>query len=219
MIELRNISKRYGDQQVLDNISFTINKGEFVSIVGRSGSGKSTLLNIIGGLECPDTGSVLYQGNDISKFTASETAKYHNTSVGFVFQSFHLEPEYTVYQNVEIPLLIAGRKDRKKAVEDVLKAVGLEIPPKKVKFLSGGECQRACIARAVIMNPDLILADEPCGNLDSHSSAIIMELLRDIVSHGRTVLLVTHNVDDAHKTDRIITISDGKIISDKRISQ
>lgn len=215
MIELKDVSKKFGNQIVLDNINLTINKGGFVSIVGPSGSGKSTLLNVMGGLERPDNGKVLFYNRDISLFTSKQMGKYHNLSVGFVFQSFHLDSEYTVYQNVEIPLIIAGIKDRKKRVEDVLSMVKLgDKAYSKVKFLSGGECQRTCIARAIIMTPDVILADEPCGNLDSNNSRSIMRLFRDLVQQGRTVILVTHNLEDSLMTDRIIRLSDGKIASD-----
>ena len=218
MLTLENVSKTYNKQKVINNINLTVPDNYFVSIVGKSGSGKSTLLNIIGGLERTDTGRIIFDGEDISLFDSKKMAQYHNQVIGFVFQSFHLDPNYTVFQNVEIPLLISKRKvNRKDTVCDVLRKVGLEDKINaKVTKLSGGECQRVCIARAIINKPKLILADEPCGNLDSITSSKIINILREIVCEGQTVLLVTHNMDDAKKTDRIITISDGIILSDTR---
>ncbi len=218
-IKLSHVSKRYGDRAVVDDVSFSINKGCFVSIVGKSGSGKSTLMNMIGSMILPDSGKIIVNGKDIVSFKEKEVAVYRNKTIGFIFQDFHLEPTYTVYENVTLPLEIAGdRKDMKKKAEVALEQVGMsEHISKKVTMLSGGEQQRVCIARAIVQKPELILADEPCGNLDTVNSDIIMALLRQMSDNNTTVLLVTHNPEAASKTDRIITLKDGAVISDKRI--
>ena len=218
-IKLSHVSKRYGDRAVVDDVSFSINKGCFVSIVGKSGSGKSTLMNMIGSMILPDSGKIIVNGKDIVSFKEKEVAVYRNKTIGFIFQDFHLEPTYTVYENVLLPLEIAGdRKDMKKKAEVALEQVGMsEHISKKVTMLSGGEQQRVCIARAIVQKPELILADEPCGNLDTVNSDIIMALLRQMSDNNTTVLLVTHNPEAASKTDRIITLKDGAVISDKRI--
>ena len=218
-IKLSHVSKRYGDRAVVDDVSFSINKGCFVSIVGKSGSGKSTLMNMIGSMILPDSGKIIVNGKDIVSFKEKEVAVYRNKTIGFIFQDFHLEPTYTVYENVILPLEIAGdRKDMKKKAEVALEQVGMsEHISKKVTMLSGGEQQRVCIARAIVQKPELILADEPCGNLDTVNSDIIMALLRQMSDNNTTVLLVTHNPEAASKTDRIITLKDGAVISDKRI--
>lgn len=216
MLSVQNIGKKYDNLQILTNVSFELNKGELISLVGKSGSGKSTLLNIIGGLEKADEGKIIFCGNDIGKFSPTQMAKYHNSEIGFVFQSFHLEPEYPVFQNIEIPLIISGKKHNSDRVNEMLRLVGLEDKSAvKVKHLSGGEKQRICFARALVNDPQLILADEPCGNLDTANGRIIMELLRAAADNGKAVLLVTHNMDDAKKADRIIHLLDGKIQSDR----
>lgn len=212
MVSIQGICKSYGNQQILKDVNIHIKKGEFVSLVGKSGSGKSTLLNIIGGLERADAGSIFFNGENINAYSDKKMAKYHNNDVGFIFQSFYLEPNYTVYQNIEIPLIISRKRYDFNTINTILSLVGLcEKAHIKVKYLSGGEKQRTCFARAVINDPKLILADEPCGNLDTANGLIIMDLLRAAVKTGKSVLLVTHNMDDASKTDKVIQLTDGTI--------
>lgn len=217
-IKVSHVSKHYDNRAVVDDVSFSIDKGSFVSIVGKSGSGKSTLMNMIGSMILPDSGKIIVDGKDIVAFKEKEIAKYRNKTIGFIFQDFHLEPTYTVYENVTLPLEIAGdRKDMKKKAISALEQVGMsEHISKKVTALSGGEQQRVCIARAIIRKPELILADEPCGNLDTVNSDIIMKLLHTQSNNGCTVLLVTHSLEAAAKTNRVITLKDGVIVSDKR---
>lgn len=219
MIEVVNVVKYYDNRAVVNNVSFTINDGSFVSIVGKSGSGKTTLINMIGAMLLPDSGKILIDGKDIISLNDKEVALYRNKSIGFVFQNFHLEPTYSVYENITLPMEISGnRRNLKNRAKEVLDMVGMsDYINKKVTTLSGGEQQRICIARAIIQQPKIILADEPCGNLDTYNSNIIMKLLRRISDNGGTVLLITHNSEAAMQTDRIITLNDGIVISDKRI--
>ncbi len=218
MIELKNITKSFDGRTVVNDVSLLIKDENFVSIVGKSGSGKSTLLNIIGSLEKPDSGSVLIDEKDVVKMSASERAAFRNKKIGFIFQSFFLEPSYDVFHNVAVPLLIAGKKDIEQRVRSVLEQVDmLDYKDKKVVKLSGGEQQRICIARALVNEPEILLADEPCGNLDIQNSKIIMELLRSLAGNGRKVFMVTHDMDDAGMADRMVTISDGKIIRDEKL--
>lgn len=219
MIEVVNVVKYYDNRAVVNNVSFMINDGSFVSIVGKSGSGKTTLINMIGAMLLPDSGKILIDGKDIISLNDKEVALYRNKSIGFVFQNFHLEPTYSVYENITLPMEISGnRRNLKNRAKEVLDMVGMsDYINKKVTTLSGGEQQRICIARAIIQQPKIILADEPCGNLDTYNSNIIMKLLRRISDNGGTVLLITHNSEAAMQTDRIITLNDGIVISDQRI--
>lgn len=219
MIEVVNVVKYYDNRAVVNNVSFTINDGSFVSIVGKSGSGKTTLINMIGAMLLPDSGKILIDGKDIISLNDKEVALYRNKSIGFVFQNFHLEPTYSVYENITLPMEISGnRRNLKNRAKEVLDMVGMsDYINKKVTTLSGGEQQRICIARAIIQQPKIILADELCGNLDTYNSNIIMKLLRRISDNGGTVLLITHNSEAAMQTDRIITLNDGIVISDQRI--
>lgn len=219
MIEVVNVVKYYDNRAVVNNVSFTINDGSFVSIVGKSGSGKTTLINMIGAMLLPDSGKILIDGKDIIALNDKEVALYRNKSIGFVFQNFHLEPTYSVYENITLPMEISSnRRNLKNRAKEVLDMVGMsDYINKKVTTLSGGEQQRICIARAIIQQPKIILADEPCGNLDTYNSNIIMKLLRRISDNGGTVLLITHNSEAAMQTDRIITLNDGIVISDQRI--
>lgn len=219
MIEVVNVVKYYDNRAVVNNVSFTINDGSFVSIVGKSGSGKTTLINMIGAMLLPDSGKILIDGKNIIALNDKEVALYRNKSIGFVFQNFHLEPTYSVYENITLPMEISGnRRNLKNRAKEVLDMVGMsDYINKKVTTLSGGEQQRICIARAIIQQPEIILADEPCGNLDTYNSNIIMKLLRRISDNGGTVLLITHNSEAAMQTDRIITLNDGIVISDQRI--
>jgi ABC-type antimicrobial peptide transport system, ATPase component len=219
MIESCNLGKCYkdesGDNWVIRGMEVKIPKGRFTSIAGRSGSGKSTLLKMMGGLLIPDQSKVLIAGTDIYGMTEKQMADYRCNKIGFIFQDFLLEEMYTVYQNIEIVLMISKfpQKLRKNMVEQALEAVGLGGRMRScVKNLSGGEKQRVCIARAIVNQPEIIFADEPCGNLDWENGQVIMKLLRDQVDQGRNVVLVTHNREDAKLTDEIITLQDGKIL-------
>ena len=222
MISIEKISKKYktgnGEFYALNDVSLTINDGEFVAIVGKSGSGKSTLLNLIGTLDSVTDGTITVDGQDITKLDNKSLARFRNGKLGFVFQSFYLEPEYTVYENVELPLILAGRcgKNNAERINEVLKLVDLTDKAKnKAKNLSGGESQRVAIARAIVNNPDIILADEPCGNLDTSNSENIMNIFKTLHSEGKTVIMVTHDSEEARAASRIVTISDGQIVADE----
>lgn len=219
MIDISHVCKIYDNRPVVNDVSFSIDKGSFISIVGKSGSGKTTLMNMIGSLILPDRGKIVVEGKDIASLNKKEIAYYRNQTIGFVFQNFHLEPTYSVYENVTLPIEISGnRKCMKKKADEVLEMVGMtEHLKKKVTELSGGEQQRICIARAIIQKPKIILADEPCGNLDTYNSEIVMKLLRQLSENGCTVVLITHNPDAAAMTDRKITLSDGAVIEDERL--
>ena len=216
MIELKNVYKTYGKGygavQALKNVNLVIEDGKFTAIVGRSGSGKTTLMNIIGALDKPTLGSVISNGNNLTAMTRDQLAEYRNKTTGFVFQSFYLEPTFTVLDNVAMPLIIAGegRSSREEKAAAVLKSLGLEDKIyKKANELSGGQKQRVSIARAIVHNPDIVLADEPTGNLDSQSGAEVMAILRNICDMGKSVVLVTHNMEDAKNAEVIIDIKDG----------
>lgn len=222
LLECKGVSRIFDPDsaaiRALNDVSMSIEEGEFVAIVGRSGSGKSTLLNVLGMLDVPDEGEVLFEGVDVRTMSDKEKSVLRNKSFGYVFQSFFLEPEYTVYENVEMPLVIAGVKasERVQRTKELIELVGLtDRKDQKTKKLSGGEKQRTCIARALACKPAIVLADEPCGNLDSANSAEIMKLFRVIAEQGSAVLMVTHNEDDAAKTDRILYMKDGSL-SDER---
>lgn len=218
MIEVNNVVKEYKTRKTvfraLNGATLQVKDGEFLAITGKSGSGKSTLLNIIGSLERLTSGSVTVDGVNICKLSGREIAAYRNKKVGFIFQSFYLEPGYTVYENVELPLLLAGKggKKNRALVEKALEGVGLisKIKERAVD-LSGGEQQRVAIARAIINDPAYVLADEPCGNLDTYNSENIMRILYGLKNLGKTVIMVTHDIEDALKADRIVTMSDGVI--------
>lgn len=214
MISISNLTKIYDDKtKALDNVNLTINEN-FVSIVGKSGSGKSTLLNIIGGIDDPTSGEVIVDDLNISKLKSDELADYRNKYIGFIFQSFYLDDSYTVLENVTIPLII-NRIEKKKRIElgeEALKKLGIfELKDKLVTEISGGESQRVAIARTLVNNPKIILADEPTGNLDSVNGEIVMNILKEI-SKEKMVIMVTHNNEYTKYSDRIITISDGKVI-------
>lgn len=219
MIELVNVTKIYGkgDNAVtaLDDVSFKMETGKFYAIVGKSGSGKSTLLNIIGALDTPTEGSVLVGGNNITEYKERDLANFRNTTVGFVFQSFYLEPTYTVEDNVALPLLIAdiNKKERVRRVNETLEKLGaIDLLKKRANELSGGQKQRIALARAIVSNPTIILADEPTGNLDTSNGREVVKILRAFSDDGKTVLMVTHNKEDALYADRVLSIVDGKLI-------
>lgn len=222
LVELKNIYKIYidGDSEIyaLDNVSLTINKGEFVSIVGQSGSGKSTCMNIIGCLDTPTSGTYHLQGTDVSTMRDDELAVIRNQMLGFIFQQYNLIPKLTLIENVELPLIYRGispSKRHKMAIES-LDRVGLaDRASKYPKQLSGGQQQRVSIARALAGNPPVILADEPTGALDSKTGAEVLEFIKKLNREGNTIVLITHDNSIAAQTKRIIRLSDGKITDDK----
>ncbi len=219
MIKLENITKVYRTKEIetlaLDNINFEVKEGEFVSIMGPSGCGKSTLLNIIGLLDEPDSGSIEIDKLAIVTYEDKKTARMRNQLVGFIFQSFHLIKELNVYDNVELPLIYrkTPAAERKKSVMESLEKVGLvnrmmHYPSQ----LSGGQCQRAAIARAISGNPKIILADEPTGNLDSKIGQEVVAILADLNSRGTTIVMVTHDEMIARLTHRIVRLFDGRLV-------
>lgn len=222
MLEMTHVTKTYkiGGQAVraLDSIDLTLHGGEFVSIVGPSGAGKSTVLHMLGALDRPDSGSIRFQGNEISDLNDMRQSEFRRHSVGFVFQFFNLLPTMTAWENVAVPKLLDGARMSKVKSHalDLLALVGLaERAEHRPSELSGGQMQRVAVARALMMDPPLILADEPTGNLDTKTGAAIMALLTDIAHQdGRSVVMVTHNLDAAQSTDRVITLTDGRIGSD-----
>lgn len=223
MLELYNIKKVYqlGDQEVraLDGVSLTIQDREFVAIIGASGSGKSTLMNMIGCLDTPDEGSYRIDGQEVSELTEKEQSIIRNRKIGFIFQSFNLLPKLTAYENVELPLIYQGvpAAERKERVKAALQRVGLEHRlHHRPNQLSGGQQQRVAVARALVTRPTLILADEPTGNLDSHSTEEIMTLLKELHAQGNTLVLITHDNEIAAQAPRRVRLMDGKIVSDSR---
>ena len=219
MIELENITKVYWRGKVevpaLRGVTLSVTKGEMVAIIGASGSGKSTLLNLIGCLDRPTSGKYIFDGVDVSRLNDNQLAEMRSGKFGFVFQDFNLLPRATALSNVELPLIyVGGIHHRQKHAAEALERVGLgERADHKPTELSGGEQQRVAIARALINNPALILADEPTGELDTHSSAEIMAIFRELHQEGITIILITHEADIAAQAQRIIHIQDGRIIS------
>jgi putative ABC transport system ATP-binding protein len=218
LVELRNVSKVYhlGGEEIraLDNVSLDIEPGEFISIIGPSGSGKSTLMHILGCLDSPSSGTIQLDGTMIQGASPRELAGIRNRKIGFVFQFFNLLPKLNVLQNVELPMIYAGAssRERRDRAMAALKLVELENRSKhRPSQLSGGQQQRVAIARALVNNPRIIFADEPTGNLDSHTGEVILELFRKLSSEGRTIILVTHDPEIAAVTPRRIEIRDGKI--------
>lgn len=223
MIELKNVSKTYkmGDVYVnaLKNVSLKIEQGEFLAIIGASGAGKSTLLHILGFLDKPDSGSYKFLNEEITKYTENETALLRNILVGFVFQQFYLLPRTTVLENVELPLIYAGKSNLKEKAKEKIQEVKLAKREfHKPNELSGGEQQRVAIARALVNDPLLILADEPTGNLDSKTEREIIAILEDLNRKGKTIVLVTHNNEVAEHAKRIIRMHDGEIVSDSVVN-
>ena len=217
MIELKGVGKVFRTSEIetvaLENVNIQIKKGEFVAVMGPSGCGKSTLLNIIGLLDKPSGGTVTIGGTSGNNMKDGEMAEFRNSTIGFVFQSFHLISSLSVIDNVEMPLLYAGMnaRSRRARAEEVLRQVGMSHRMRHLPSqLSGGQCQRVAIARAIACNPSLILADEPTGNLDSKMSAEIMQILLDLNKEGRTIVMVTHNEQQAQQTHRIIRLFDGR---------
>ncbi len=221
LIEIRDIYKIYnpGENEVraLDGIDLTVEHGEFLAIVGQSGSGKSTLMNMLGLLDIPTSGTYTLDGVNVANMTDDELSEIRNKEIGFIFQGFNLIPSLTAVENVELPLVYRGMKkdERNKLALEALERVGLShrldhLP----KQMSGGQQQRVAIARAVAARPPIILADEPTGNLDSHSGVEVMKILHELHEEGRTVILITHDNDIANEAQRVIRIQDGQIISD-----
>ncbi|WP_433716647.1 ABC transporter ATP-binding protein [Nocardia sp. CA-084685] len=224
MLELTEITKEYrvGDQTVraLDGISLRVESGEFTSIIGPSGSGKSTLLHLLGALDTPDSGSIRFQGEEIGNLDDERQSEFRRHRVGFIFQFFNLLPTLTAWENVAIPKLLDGtglRKAKPRALE-LLDLVGLsDRAAHRPAELSGGQMQRVAAARALIMDPPLILADEPTGNLDSKTGASILKLLGDIAGNGNSVVMVTHDMGAVEYCDRVITLRDGRIGANDKV--
>ena len=225
MIKITNLVKFYRTEEVetvaLNKLSLEVKEGEFVAIMGPSGCGKSTLLNIIGLLDDPDGGSFLFNGVEVAKFNERQRAVLRKNNIGFVFQSFNLIDELTVYENVELPLIYLGVKgdERKKRVEEVLEK--MQIMHRRNHFpqqLSGGQQQRVAVARAVVHNPKLILADEPTGNLDSSNGNEVMQLMTALNEQGTTIIMVTHSEHDARYSHRIIRVLDGQTVTENILS-
>lgn len=212
MIQLENVEKYYGVHKVLKGIHLQIRSGEFVSIMGTSGSGKSTLLNLIGGMDKPENGRVVIDGDNIAAYTDEKLTLYRRLRVGFIFQFFNLLPNITVSENISMPLLLRGGKDEGK-VRTYIQRLGLDGKANAYPYeLSGGEQQRVAIARALIHDPDIILADEPTGSLDSETGMMIMESIRQITTGtGKTVVLVTHESHIAEYAQRTMKMKDGMI--------
>lgn len=225
-IELKNINKTYGIKEslinVLSNINLKINDGEMVAIVGPSGSGKSTLLNIIGTIDQQTSGQYILNNINIDKLKSKEIAKLRNKTFGFIFQYFGLINDISVYKNIRIPLEYSkcSSSEANHKIDSLLKDLKI-IDKKKAtpKQLSGGQCQRVAIARALVNEPEIILADEPTGALDKHTSMEIMDIFNEINNKGKTVIIVTHDLDIAYKCSRIIKIEDGVIVSDEKIKK
>ena len=222
LIEIRDMCKVYnpGENEVraLDNVNVTIEEGEFVAIIGQSGSGKSTLMNMLGCLDVPSSGSYRLHGQDVADLSDDELSDIRNKEIGFIFQGFNLIPNLTARENVELPLIyrgVAGNK-REELARVALEKVGLAHRMEhKPAEMSGGQQQRVAIARAIAQAPPVILADEPTGNLDSHSTAEIMGILEELHREGRTVILITHDNEIAARAKRVIKIKDGQIEDDR----
>jgi len=223
VIQLREVTKTYDLGQIkvraLRSVSLRIDRGDFVAIMGSSGSGKSTLMNIIGCLDIPTSGSYLIDGVDVARMDEDDLSDLRNRKIGFIFQSFNLVPRTSAVANVELPLAYAGLKgiERRRQAERALSSVGmanrLHHQPSE---LSGGQQQRVAVARAIVTNPSLILADEPTGNLDSHSTEEVLRIFARLNEEGRTVVLITHEPDVADQAKRVIRLSDGEVVEDHR---
>lgn len=221
VLEVKELTKKYGEGEseviALDHVSFSVERGEFVAIIGASGSGKSTLMNMIGGIDYPTSGSIIIDGNEIQAMSEDELAIFRRRNLGIVYQFYNLIPTLTAEENIALPWKLDGRKENKERLSEIVNMLGLE---KRAKHLpgqmSGGQQQRVSIGRALINEPAFILADEPTGNLDSKTSREILDILKFTnQKYKQTILLVTHDEKIALQTNRIITIGDGKIIKDE----
>ena len=222
MLKIRNLNKKYstvdGEVVALDNVSLQVNRGEYIAIVGKSGSGKTSLLNMIGGLDIPDSGSIIFDGADIVKLTSKKAAVLRRKKIGVIYQFYNLIPELNIVENITLPTELDGGEIDKELLAEILKIVGLNGREQAhPNTLSGGQQQRVAIARALFNKPLLILADEPTGNLDSENCSEVLRLLKTMnEEHKITVLIVTHSEAVAREAKRVITISDGVIVSDRR---
>ena len=223
MIRLEKLSREFqvGNQVVhaLDEVDLVINENEYVSIMGVSGSGKSTLLNILGLLDTPTSGDYILSGINTSKMDDDEMAGIRSAKIGFIFQSFHLIPRLTAFENIEMPMILSGisPNERSMKVDSALEKVGLtDRADHKPEQLSGGQRQRVAIARSIVMEPDVLLADEPTGNLDTTSGNEVVKLIEELNSAGLTLIVVTHDREMGERSNRLIELRDGKIINDQR---
>lgn len=222
ILKVENLRKEYGEGNskviALDGVNLEIERGEFVAIVGPSGSGKSTLLHIIGGVDSPDDGKIYIDGNDISKYSSKELAYFRRRKVGLIYQFYNLIPNLTVKHNIELPLKLDKKKINEEELLDTVRKLGIENKLNSFPSeLSGGQQQRVAIARSLIYNPSIILADEPTGNLDRKNSKEIIEIFKYFNrTLKQTIILITHDEEIALQTNRIITIVDGKIVGDER---
>ena len=212
LLEVKNVSKIYGDLHALKDVSFTIRKGEWVAIMGSSGSGKSTIMNIIGCMDKPTMGEVILDGQDITKESQTSLTKIRREKIGLIFQQFHLIPYLTALENVMVAQYYHSIPDEQEALQ-ALERVGLKDRAKHLPSqLSGGEQQRVCIARALINSPEIILADEPTGNLDEVNEKIVIEILKQLHKEGATIVVVTHDLDVGNVPERKIILEYGKIV-------
>ena len=225
ILKVENLTKEYRKKEnkfkALDNVSFSVNKGEFVAIVGKSGSGKSTLMHMIGGVDTPTSGKVYIEGKDIFKQSKDKLTKFRRENIGIVYQFFNLLPVLTVEENISLPVNLSKKNMSKEKMAEIISILGLEGHNKKLpNQLSGGQQQRVSIGRAISNEPAIILADEPTGNLDSKNAKEIMELLRESNKKlNQTIIMITHDDELANMTDRIITIQDGCLVSDEKVGK
>lgn len=224
IIEIKNLNKSFimGEQEIkaIDNINFKVEKGEFVSIIGPSGSGKSTLMNILGVLDVPDSGEYLLDGISIKSLSDNKLAEIRNKKIGFIFQNFNLLQKLQAFENVQVPLMYSGigHKESIELAYKYLEKVGLKGRERHLPTqLSGGQQQRVAIARALVNSPEIILADEPTGALDSKTSIEIMNMLEELNNKGQTIILITHDITVAKKAKRIVKISDGKLYEETEV--
>lgn len=219
ILETEDLVKYYGEGEnqvrAIDHTSMQVQHGEFVAVVGRSGSGKSTLLHILGGLDRPDSGKVYIEGRDIFDLKDEQLAVFRRRKIGFIFQDYNLMPALNVWENIVLPIGLDGKKVKKDFVLDIVKSIGMEERLHAMpNQLSGGQKQRVAIARALAARPAIILADEPTGNLDSHTEMEVISILKNCVSkYGQTLVMITHDETIAQMADRVIVIADGKVVS------
>ena len=223
ILKVENLCKRYGEKDTevvaLDNVSFTVEKGEFVAIIGASGSGKSTLLHLIGGVDRPTSGKVFIDGTDIYELNADKLAIFRRRQVGLIYQLYNLIPILNVVENITLPCRLDGKEVKEERLEELLEILNLKNRKEHLpNQLSGGQQQRVSIGRAIVNYPAIVLADEPTGNLDSKASREIIDLLKmSNQKYNQTVIVITHDENIALEADRILTIDDGKIVKDERV--